>query len=102
VLAWPAPARPHAAGVPNPDALAAALRAPGIARSLTGALVLDLDSGAALFGRNPDKPLAPASTEKLTVALAALQELGPNFRTSTLVLGSGSREAPAGAGTFCS
>jgi D-alanyl-D-alanine carboxypeptidase/D-alanyl-D-alanine-endopeptidase (penicillin-binding protein 4) len=72
--------------------LAKALRAPGVAPRRTGALALDLYTGIAVFGRNADKPLAPASTEKLTVALAALQELGPSFRITTLVLGRGVRD----------
>jgi D-alanyl-D-alanine carboxypeptidase/D-alanyl-D-alanine-endopeptidase (penicillin-binding protein 4) len=92
LLSWPAPAAPSVAGAPSSSALAKALRAPGVAPRNTGALVLDLDNGRAVFGRNAGKSLAPASTEKLTVALAALQELGPGFRIPTLVLGSGVRD----------
>ena len=59
----------------------------GVPAGLTGALVLDLDDGSARLRANADKSLAPASTEKLTVALAALQELGAGFRIETIVLG---------------
>ena len=91
LLSWPASAAPRIADPPPAGALAAALRSSGVAAGRTGALVLDLDDGTTVFGRNADKPLAPASTEKLTVALAALQELGAGFRIETTVLGSGSR-----------
>src|SRR5207344_1889156 len=76
LLSWPASAAPRIADPPPAGALAAALRSSGVAAGRTGALVLDLDDGTTVFGRNADKPLAPASTEKLTVTLAALQELG--------------------------
>jgi D-alanyl-D-alanine carboxypeptidase/D-alanyl-D-alanine-endopeptidase (penicillin-binding protein 4) len=98
LLVWPAPARPYVAGAPSATALAKALRAPGVAPRRTGALVLDLHDEAALFGRNADRPLAPASTEKLTVAIAALQELGPRFRIPTMVLGRGARDGPVWRG----
>ena len=90
-LSWPAAASPRVADAPPAAALARALRSSGVAAGRTGALVLDLDDGTTVFGRNPDKPLAPASTERLTVTLAALQELGAGFRIETAVLGSGSR-----------
>src|SRR5262245_44268433 len=61
VLVWPSPARPYVSGGPSAAALAKALRAPGVAPRRTGALVLDLRGAPALFGRNADKPLAPAS-----------------------------------------
>jgi D-alanyl-D-alanine carboxypeptidase/D-alanyl-D-alanine-endopeptidase (penicillin-binding protein 4) len=88
-LTWPAAGHARIAADPAAAALAAALREPGVAPGRTGALVLDASDGSVVFGRNARKPLAPASTEKLTVALAALQELGPGFRIQTLVLGRG-------------
>ena len=90
-LAWPATGSSRVADPPPAGALAAALRSSGVSAGKTGVLVLDLDNGTTVFGRNTAKSLAPASTEKLTVALAALQELGPRFRIETVVLGSGSR-----------
>jgi serine-type D-Ala-D-Ala carboxypeptidase/endopeptidase (penicillin-binding protein 4) len=41
---------------------------------------------------NPDAPLAPASTQKLLVAAAALDRLGPDFRFVTRVM---ARQPPA-------
>jgi D-alanyl-D-alanine carboxypeptidase/D-alanyl-D-alanine-endopeptidase (penicillin-binding protein 4) len=87
-----ATAGPASAADPSAAELGAALRAPGVRAGLTGALAVDLDDGSWLFARNASKSLVPASNEKLTVALAALAELGPGFRTSTIVLGQGVRD----------
>jgi serine-type D-Ala-D-Ala carboxypeptidase/endopeptidase (penicillin-binding protein 4) len=66
-----------------------ALRSPYVSPSLTGALAINLANGRAVYGHNAGKPLHPASNEKLTVALTALDRLGPNFRIETKVLGKG-------------
>lgn len=89
VLAAPVDAALEAA--PLETRLTRALARPGVTASLTGALAIDTRRGTVVFDRNAAKPFRPASTEKLTVALAALEELGPAFRTETLVLGAGSR-----------
>jgi D-alanyl-D-alanine carboxypeptidase/D-alanyl-D-alanine-endopeptidase (penicillin-binding protein 4) len=47
-----------------------------------GIVVLD-ESGTPLFERNPDASLAPASTQKLLTATAALNVLTPSFRAIT-------------------
>jgi len=60
----------------------------------TAALAVDLRSGDAVFRRNASLPLAPASAEKLAVALAALRVLGPGFRFRTEVAGAGELEGP--------
>jgi serine-type D-Ala-D-Ala carboxypeptidase/endopeptidase (penicillin-binding protein 4) len=78
-------------GAPLETRLARALARPGVTASLTGALAIDTERGTVVFDRNAAKPFRPASTEKLTVALAVLDELGPAFRTETVVLGAGSR-----------
>ncbi|MCU1448739.1 MAG: D-alanyl-D-alanine carboxypeptidase serine-type, family, partial [Acidimicrobiales bacterium] len=44
------------------------------------------DGDAAIYGRSPDSALAPASTQKLLVAAAALDRLGPDFRFETTVV----------------
>ena len=67
-----------------------ALSVPGIARARTGVLVVDLAADLVIYAFNPTLPLEPASTEKLAVAITALQRLGGGFRTHTDVLGSGS------------
>ena len=68
-----------------------ALAVPGVSRARTGVVVVDLTAGKVVYAVNPGLPLAPASTEKLPVAVTALQRLGGGFRTYTAVLGHGSR-----------
>ena len=87
-----AAATPAPAAAPAATEIGAALRAPGVSPSLTGAVVLELESGEALYVRNGVTPLRPASTEKLVVAVAALDRLGPGFRIATVVLGDGAKE----------
>ncbi|MEZ5098499.1 MAG: D-alanyl-D-alanine carboxypeptidase [Thermoleophilia bacterium] len=78
-----------AVAAPTPASLSRALAGDGLSRALTGAVAIDLATGEVVFDQNADLPLEPASTEKLTVSLAALEQLGPTFRTETLVLGEG-------------
>lgn len=70
--------------------LTRALTVRGVSWQATGALVLDLRNGGLVYGKHPDRPLRPASNEKLIVALAALDRLGPSARIPTRVLGRGS------------
>jgi D-alanyl-D-alanine carboxypeptidase/D-alanyl-D-alanine-endopeptidase (penicillin-binding protein 4) len=95
-LAGHAHARPG--GPPLGTRLGSELAAPGVAPSLTGAVARDLGDGEELLVRNATKPLRPASTQKLTVALAALAELGPAFRIKTVVLGRGEQEGASWRG----
>lgn len=78
-----------AAASPLAERLDRALTVPGVSWSSTGVLALDLRTGGFVYGRNADLPLRPASNEKLAVALAALDELGPRYRIPTRVLGEG-------------
>jgi serine-type D-Ala-D-Ala carboxypeptidase/endopeptidase (penicillin-binding protein 4) len=66
-----------------------ALAVPGVFRRQTGVVVVDLASSTVVYKLNAQAPLEPASTEKLPVAVTALQRLGPGFRTHTEVLGQG-------------
>jgi D-alanyl-D-alanine carboxypeptidase/D-alanyl-D-alanine-endopeptidase (penicillin-binding protein 4) len=75
--------------------LARALVVPHVRPALSGALAIDLDSGAVVYALNPDRPLAPASNEKLAVTYAALVELGASYRFRTQVLGTGARRGTA-------
>jgi D-alanyl-D-alanine carboxypeptidase/D-alanyl-D-alanine-endopeptidase (penicillin-binding protein 4) len=68
-----------------------ALSIQGVARARTGALAFNLQSGRVVYGLHRDRSLRPASNEKLGVALAALDRLGPEHRIPTTVLGAGSR-----------
>ena len=74
---------------PLPTRLANALAVPGNSNDASGAVAVDLATGQTLFARHEDLPLAPASNEKLTVAFAALRELGDTYRFRTEVLGRG-------------
>ena len=69
--------------------LARALHARHVSPGLTGAIVLDLETGQTLFAHNPRLSLRPASNEKLGTTYAALSALGPSFRIETDVLGNG-------------
>ena len=51
------------------------------------------DASGIVVDRNGSQPFAPASTQKLLVAAAALTELGPNFRFTTTVVASGPPQA---------
>ncbi len=68
-----------------------ALAVSGVSRARTGVVVVDLKSSSVVYRLNMDAPLEPASTEKLPVAVTALQRLGPGFRSYTAVRGDGSR-----------
>jgi len=80
--------------------LATALRVPHVRPGQTGALAVELDTGQPVFARNSGVPFAPASTEKLTVTLAALSILGPAFRFETDVLGEGSQQGAVWQGSL--
>jgi D-alanyl-D-alanine carboxypeptidase/D-alanyl-D-alanine-endopeptidase (penicillin-binding protein 4) len=69
--------------------LARALRARHVSPARTGAIVLDLRTGATLFAEHTRLALRPASNAKLATTYAALTALGPSFRIETDVLGDG-------------
>nr|WP_258575450.1 D-alanyl-D-alanine carboxypeptidase/D-alanyl-D-alanine-endopeptidase [Streptomyces shenzhenensis] len=57
------------------------------------AVVVDVASGARLYGSGADTALTPASTTKIATAVAALSALGPDHRITTrVVLEPGTRE----------
>lgn len=60
--------------------------------------VLDLDSGAVLDARQPERAMVPASTLKAVTALFALDRLGRDFRFVTRVLDDGSSLVLVGEG----
>jgi serine-type D-Ala-D-Ala carboxypeptidase/endopeptidase (penicillin-binding protein 4) len=82
-------ATPAAAAASLQSALARALRVPDVSLAATGAVVLDLETGATIYSRNATLSLLPASNEKLAVTYAALTALGPAFTIETDVLGEG-------------
>lgn len=54
----------------------------------SGAFVLDLDTGRAVYARSPDVPRVPASVNKLYTTAAALTRFGPEGQLVTEVLGA--------------
>jgi D-alanyl-D-alanine carboxypeptidase/D-alanyl-D-alanine-endopeptidase (penicillin-binding protein 4) len=72
--------------------LARALRVPHVSPARSGAVALDLATGALVYAQNGSRPLAPASNEKLPVTYAALSLLGAGYRFETDVLGDGSQD----------
>jgi D-alanyl-D-alanine carboxypeptidase/D-alanyl-D-alanine-endopeptidase (penicillin-binding protein 4) len=74
------------------SALAGALHAPGIDPRRTGAVAIDLRTGATVYAHNSRASLLPASAEKLPVSFAALKVLGPRYRFRTEVVGKGRRD----------
>ncbi len=69
--------------------LGAALEQSEIARSGLG-LIAGEAGGRVLFVHEPDRPLAPASNQKILTAAAVLQRLGEGFRFTT-TLGASAR-----------
>lgn len=80
------------------DRLTAALRHPGLRGAQVGALVVRADDGSAVFERNADRPLIPASNMKLLTALAALEVWGPTHRFTTRVLADRAPDADGAVG----
>jgi serine-type D-Ala-D-Ala carboxypeptidase/endopeptidase (penicillin-binding protein 4) len=72
--------------------LARALHVPHVAAARSAAVALDLTTGTVLFQQNGNRPLAPASNEKLPLTYAALVRLGTTFRIETDVLGQGEQD----------
>ncbi|MBW2244377.1 MAG: D-alanyl-D-alanine carboxypeptidase/D-alanyl-D-alanine-endopeptidase [Deltaproteobacteria bacterium] len=71
------------------EAIDQALGAPGLRGSRLSVLVVDRESGDLLYARHPDRPLVPASNQKLLTAVAALATWGPSHRFETEVLAPG-------------
>jgi serine-type D-Ala-D-Ala carboxypeptidase/endopeptidase (penicillin-binding protein 4) len=80
--------------------LARALHVPHVAPARSSAVALDLTTGTVLFQQNGNRPLAPASNEKLPLTYAALVRLGTTFRIETDVLGQGGQDGTQWSGTL--
>jgi D-alanyl-D-alanine carboxypeptidase/D-alanyl-D-alanine-endopeptidase (penicillin-binding protein 4) len=82
VFAAPAPAA-------LADRLDRALRGSGVGWDAQGVVAVNLETRRVVFVRNAGGSLQPASNEKLTVAVAALDRLGAGHRIPTRVYGEG-------------
>ena len=86
----PPPAVPPAPTQPPPGTSASRLQARlDAALGPVRACLVVRDGANELYSRDADAPLAPASTQKLLVAAAALDQLGPDFRFETRVVAAG-------------
>jgi D-alanyl-D-alanine carboxypeptidase/D-alanyl-D-alanine-endopeptidase (penicillin-binding protein 4) len=83
-----------AGAAPLEPRLDRALTVPHVSLAASGAVVLDLETGQAVYSHNESLPLLPASNEKLAVTYAALTALGPAFQIETTVLGAGEQAGP--------
>jgi D-alanyl-D-alanine carboxypeptidase/D-alanyl-D-alanine-endopeptidase (penicillin-binding protein 4) len=72
------------------DRLGRALATPGVSSSATGAWAYDLAKSRIVYRQNQFVAYRPASNQKLTVAVTALDRLGPSFRIPTEVFVDGS------------
>jgi D-alanyl-D-alanine carboxypeptidase/D-alanyl-D-alanine-endopeptidase (penicillin-binding protein 4) len=91
-LLWPATGVAAPAAAPQlAPSLRQALASRDISLGRTGAIAIDLTTGATVFAHNATLPLVPASNEKLPVAWAALVRLGPAYRFHTELYGVGTR-----------
>ena len=84
VVAPPAPAQSLG------ERLDSALTVSGVSRARTGAVALERATGRVVYGLHRNRSLAPASNQKLAVALSVLDRLGPDHRIQTVVRGRGS------------
>jgi D-alanyl-D-alanine carboxypeptidase/D-alanyl-D-alanine-endopeptidase (penicillin-binding protein 4) len=65
-----------------------------------GALVVSSRDGRELYARGADRPLAPASNQKILTALAALEAFGPSHRFRTALRGDRPLDANGALGTL--
>ena len=82
LTALAAPAAAPAQSGPTPDDREIIARS-GFRAEDVGYALFDLDSGAPIAARQPDRPFAPASVAKLPAMAAALAILGPEHRFET-------------------
>jgi D-alanyl-D-alanine carboxypeptidase/D-alanyl-D-alanine-endopeptidase (penicillin-binding protein 4) len=84
-----APAAGMAAGSPQQTLIKALKKNLRLAGSTSGAYVVDLSTGQALYSARITTPRLPASVEKLYTTSTALLRYGPSGTLATSVLGSG-------------
>ncbi|MCM8747874.1 D-alanyl-D-alanine carboxypeptidase/D-alanyl-D-alanine-endopeptidase [Thermomicrobiaceae bacterium CFH 74404] len=76
------------------------LRSSRLAGAQIGITVRDAETGEVLYARGDEARLVPGSTQKLLVAAAALEILGPDYRFQTTVLTDGEQRGEILAGNL--
>ena len=84
-------AGPAAAASETSTQIARILAGEGLAGQGTGVAVVDVDAGTLVVKRNAWRRLIPASNEKLFTTATVFSRLGPAFKFTTRVTGSGLR-----------
>ena len=100
VLAAAALLPPSARAAGLEDRLDAALDHPGCRGATVGVLVVDAATGAEIFARHADTPLAPASNMKVLTAVAALATFGPAHQFTTTLATDRPIDADGSVGTL--
>lgn len=85
---------------PAADSLRTALRQRGFEGAQVGVIVQDAGNGRVLFEHNADRPLTPASNQKILTAVAALGTFGPTHRFVTRVYADRPLDANGAVGTL--
>jgi D-alanyl-D-alanine carboxypeptidase/D-alanyl-D-alanine-endopeptidase (penicillin-binding protein 4) len=83
------------------SSLARALRAPALKDAQVSALVVRARDGGAVFERQPDSALIPASNQKILTAVAALSYFGPTHRFPTRIESSPALAESGAVETLC-
>jgi serine-type D-Ala-D-Ala carboxypeptidase/endopeptidase (penicillin-binding protein 4) len=86
-------APPSAMSVGIAETIDALLADPALRHGVSGALVESLRDGRVVYSRNADKSFMPASNMKLLTTAAALDALGPGYRSGTLSCFDGNTSA---------
>lgn len=73
---------------------------PALHGATVSLMVRDAKSGSTLYQHNPRTRLVPASSLKLLTTAAAMDVLGPQYRFSTQLLGSGTRNGSVLSGNL--
>lgn len=82
------------------ERLDAALAHRALRGARIAALVVDAESGAVLYARDPDRLLVPASNVKILTAVAVLAAFGPEHRFLTEVLADSAPDDEGAVGTL--
>lgn len=85
ILLWSASAA--AQGAPLVQELRGLVSESGLSDEV-GVAVVDVESGRAVFQHHAQRPMNPASNQKLITAFAALRRLGPEFTMRTAAYGN--------------